>query len=194
MDGLNFPDRRPHTGLKEYKTLFVRRGRLFQRTENQFIFAIHWTSLILQIIWMLPGKRPATVRSFRPACWRCLQSLRMKQCLSQIHVPARCRQANVTCAWYTAKKETSWRPAGFELGFDQMKLPSAPQGIFPLFRTKAAQGSLSCTEYKKYFILRGKMPPVHSYINTKEARAFANIVTGGKERFKKPMEYNVFVR
>lgn len=193
MDGLNYPDRRPHTGLMEYKNV-IRPARATLSADAKTVRI--WNTLdfvdladYLDLTWEATcnGEVRASGTLELPSI---PAHAAAEIALPQIDLPAGECYLRLC---YAAKQETFWRPAGFPIGFDQMKLPAEKQEIFPLFAPKAACGELTCTEYKKYYILRGvNAAGPFTYKYEKKRGAFSSVVTGGRERFKKPMDYNIY--
>ena len=193
MDGLNYPDRRPHTGLMEYKNV-IRPARATLSADAKTVRI--WNTLdfvdladYLDLTWEATcnGEVRASGTLELPSI---PAHAAAEIALPQIDLPAGECYLRLC---YAAKQETFWRPAGFPIGFDQMKLPAEKQEIFPLFAPKAACGELTCTEYKNITFSAASMLPDRSPINMrKSAGAFSSVVTGGRERFKKPMDYNIY--
>ena len=196
VDGLVYPDRRPHTGLLEYKNVNrpvrvvnvdLQTGAVklhnymdFQSLDN-YLTVFYALECDGQVICSGQVERLPEIAPHAEGVIRLT-----------LPVPAKgCSYLKLS---YHLKKATQLLPEGFLLGFDQVKLEagedSANQKALALWHKKAVQEeSLRIAEDHRYVILSGKNL---TYRYDKSAGTFCALTLDGRELLKRPMQWNIW--
>ena len=193
MDGLVYPDRTPHNGLKEFKNVH-RPARVvsYDQSNGELILRnyMDYQDLADHITaaWELTcdGKAIASgaveIPSAAPHSNVTLQL--------PISVPA-CGKCYLK-VFYFLKNASALLPAGFELGFDEIALTNADsrhQGAAALLDAPAKCGNIAVEEGPRYLTLSGSN---FTYTYDKFGGTFVSMEFGGEKLLDKPMNVNIW--
>ncbi len=201
MDGLCYPDRRPHTGLLEVKQVYrpvrVYRSEKPGTFEIQSFLAFADAGDFLDGSYELTNDGEVTGRGTFD-----FQVKPLGKTEIQIDVPkdlAKEAQAYVRFMFH-AKKEEAWCEKGYEVCFDQLPLADAGDDADASNTTEegaldkakgharaAAEPTLS-EKPDAYFVRTGKV----LYHFDKRTGTFSSIKLGGKEILDRPLQFNFF--
>lgn len=195
MDGLVYPDRRPHTGLMEYKNIH-RPARIVAYDDKARKLTLHnymnfvdladyltvsyevncdgeviVSGTITSIPSIAPGKEGTLPLKIKiPPVGKCYLKLS-----------------------YFLKNETALLPAGHALGFDELLLKnqdSRNQKALALMKeTDSNEGSVSVTDGMRYLEIKGNG---FTYQYDKFVGLFRKMTLGSRELLEKPMELNIW--
>ena len=195
VDGLVYPDRRPHTGLMEFKnvhrpvrvtTFDQNTGTISLHNYMDFVSLNDYLTISYEVncdgeivcsgeIEKVPAIMPHTDGTVA----------------LKLDVPAKGRcylKVN-----YALKHATELLPAGFCLGFDEIKLSNADernQKALALWKTKAAtEASISVEEGSRYLTISASN---FSYQYDKFTGMFSKMTFEGKQLLDKPMNLNIW--
>ena len=195
VDGLVYPDRRPHTGLMEYKNVNrpIRIKDLDQKTgvvtlQNYMDFVSAKDYLTMTYEVTCDGE---VVSSGVPDCVPSILPHAEGSLKLNLKIPARGRcflKLN-----YFLKEETNLLPAGFSLGFDEVPLSNADarnQKALQIWNTgTSAEGSVKVEETDRYITLSNS---TFSYRYDKFKGMFSGMTYQGKQLLDKPMDLNIW--
>ncbi len=187
VDGLTYPDRRPHTGFLEYKNV-VRplRARLKQSegviveltNHMDFLYADAYADLWYELVQN--GRAVAEGTLALPH----IPPHENEAMQLPVEVPG---EGEVLLnLFYRTIREQPLVPAGHELGFDQLVLREAR--VCPDMQ-KMRCGALALEETKTHLLLAGGG---FRYQFSKLTGLFDGMTAGGKERLAAPMAYNIW--
>lgn len=184
MDGLVYPDRTPHTGLKEVKQVY--RPVRVSKTENDGEFEL-WnllnfvdTGQILDLSYEITnygkviasGKCPFSV----PAKSRAVITIPEAKEVDGESVYIRFS--------FTAKEDTAWCEKGYEVCFDQACLKEEN-----IKRVPSCEGDVSIADERfKVTVSAGSV----TYVFDKRKAEFVSIVKNCKDIIKNPINLNFF--
>ena len=193
MDGLVYPDRRPHTGLLEYKNVY-RPARVVSYDGESGKLILHNYMDFDNLKDFVTAKYEVTcdgltcdsgklaVPSVEPHCDG-MTELKVK-------VPAKGKVfLKIT---YKLKKEMGLVPVGHILGFDEVKLlndDSRNQNAVKWLEKTVQQSDIEVCENDTQVIIRGKS---FTYIYSKKNGMFESMVFTGREYIDRPMELNIW--
>ena len=187
VDGLTYPDRRPHTGFLEFKNA-VRplRARLVPAdgvtveliNAMDFLYADAYADLRYELVLegMVIAQGEMALPHIAPH-----QSAEIRL---PVEVPG--RGAVLLNLFYRTVNEQPLVPAGHELGFDQLTLREAR--VTPAL-PKREERALTLEETQTHFVVTGEG---FRYGFSKLAGLFDSLQTGGGELLCAPMEYNIW--
>ena len=201
MDGLCYPDRRPHTGLLEVKQVY-RPVRVY-RTDKSGVFEIQSFLAFADAGSFLDGNYEFTNRG--EVIGRGAFSFQVKplgKTEIQIEIPKGGTEKAETYVRFTfhAKKNEAWCEKGYEICFDQLPLAEvgddldAPENADGDLTDKAKGHAKKAAEPvltekpDAYMICAGKV----SYHFDKRTGTFSSIQLGGKELLDRPLQFNFF--
>ena len=195
VDGLVYPDRRPHTGLMEFKNVH-RPVRVTSFDQNRQTISLHnymdfvslddYLTISYEVncdgeivctgeIEKVPAIMPHTDGTVA----------------IKIEVPAKGRcylKVN-----YALKHATELLPAGFALGFDEIKLNNSDernQKALSIWKTKeATEASIRVEEGNRYLTISAAN---FSYQYDKFTGMFSKMTFEGKQLLDKPMDLNIW--
>ena len=193
MDGLVYPDRTPHNGLKEFKNVH-RPARVvsYDQTNGELILHnyMDYRNLAdyITATWEVTcdGKVIASgsveVPSVAPHSNAALQL--------PISVPesGKC----FLKVFYFLKNASALLPAGFELGFDEIALANSDsrhQAASALLEAPAKCGEVTVEEGPRYLTLSGTN---FTYTYDKFGGTFISMEFGGEKLLDKPMNVNIW--
>ena len=183
MDGLVYPDRRPHTGLLELKQVY-RPVRVSKGEAG--VFQIKNYLHYVDAGTMLEGKYEITYDGGVYAEGTFEFSVEPLGS-TQIQIPeaAEIRDRSTYIRFiFTAKENTLWCEKGYEVCFDQLVLCDVEEQ-----QSKSGSSSVICLEEPLTIkISTGR----EDYLYDKRKGTFSSIQCDGKELLSKPMEFNFF--
>lgn len=192
MDGLNFPDRRPHTSLREYKNV-LRPIRARWAIPNQSVAFRNMLNVIdcseaVYVMYHLTcnGEVRAEGRLDLPPC---LPGQEVEVPIN-LTVPAKGECfLNLT---YHNKKETAAIPSDFELGLDQLELDTEKPLVNPWLQPQTAVEDLTLHETDRVAVVSGRSSGGDfSYTFDKKLGVFRDLKINGVQLFERPMEFNI---
>ena len=187
VDGLVFPDRRPHIGLLEYKNV-IRPVRLISQNIAERAFTFR------NCLDFMNLKDYAEIHFEITRNGQCIQT----GVLSDADIPPHeSRTLRVPMELpeqgrcfirfeYLQKRELPLTCAGHPLGFDQAELPV--QGVFPVL-TESENCGLTFTEDDIKIVVTGKR---FRYVFAKALGLFDSLTYDNVPLITKPMEYNIW--
>lgn len=192
MDGMNFPDRRPHTSLKEYKNV-LRPVRARWTAPNEKVALRNMLNTadirdMLDIRWEMScnGSVVASgaleVPSVRPGA--------ESEVTLPLSVPeeGECYLKLV----YLQKEETEAVPAGFVLGFDQLELQTEKPKKNPWYVTAEAAAPLTVWETDHVIVIGGRSSAGEfEYTFHKKLGTFQYMKINKKQLLERPMDFNI---
>ncbi|MGI6265320.1 MAG: glycoside hydrolase family 2 TIM barrel-domain containing protein [Acutalibacteraceae bacterium] len=186
LDGLVFPDRTPHTGLKELKNVF-RPARLTCDDPQKGAFTLHNKLDFLDLRDYLTLSYTLTVDG-RPVA---------EGALGTPSVPAR-QSRPLTIGYplpdsgrchlrleYRLARDTAWGKAGDPLGFDQIELanrPAKPQEPTTIPAPRFAESDRKITVKGENF----------RYVFDKMSGVFSDLTVNGRAMLRRPMAFNLW--
>lgn len=193
MDGLVYPDRKPHTGLLEYKNVY-RPARVVSYDEKNGKLVLHNYMDFDNLQDFITAKYEVTCDGL--TCDSGIIDVPDVKPHSdgemnlKVKIPAKGKVfLKVT---YLLKKEMKLIPSGYVLGFDEVKLPnddSRNQNAVKWLEQENKQSDIDVMENDTQVILKGKS---FSYIYNKKNGMFDSMVFAGREYLEKPMEINIW--
>ena len=187
MDGLVYPDRTPHTGLKEYKNV-IRPARVTAVDLAGGVFSVHnfldFTCLNQRISMSYAicqagkilgqGTLPDTDLAVPPHGDR------------QFSIPLPDGLTGSFAVRFESRlaQDMPWAPAGHLTGEDvlgEQELPVRPQ--------KTVQGAVSVTENARQIVLQGER---FRYVYNRQSAAFDRLVSEGVSLLERPMSLNIW--
>ncbi|MBR4090184.1 MAG: DUF4981 domain-containing protein, partial [Mogibacterium sp.] len=192
LDGLVYPDRRPHTSLLEYKNVYRPLRSSYDITSGKLTISNHMDFtdpediISASYALVLDGTRIAegtlAVPSIKPGT-----SVSMELPLT---VPSKGR----CFLWisYVLKKPHGALPAGHELGFDEISIPVGDPGYA---RAQMVMSNALCdTGYPLSYQDKGTLIVISGnafrYSFDKRTGMPVSMVFGGEELLDEPMEFN----
>ena len=184
MDGLVYPDRRPHTGLLELKQVY--RPVRIEKSDEKGKFIIKNLLNFIDAGEILDGRYEITYDGGVYAEGNFDFSV-SPMGVSEIIIPKACDIYDKTAYIrfiFTAKNDTKWCEKGYEICFDQLLLQEVKAEDFAV-----KQGSLSYSDEP----LAIKIKTNNSeYIFSKRNGIFSSLRKNGRDILTKPMEFNFF--
>lgn len=192
MDGLNFPDRRPHTSLKEFKNV-IRPIRARWAEVNKVV-ALRNMLNIIDFKDELYAKFELTVngevvQSGKIDLPSCAPGCEVNYELD-LKIPAE-GQCFLNL-FYFNKKANAAVPADFELGLDQLEIECVKPAVNPWLVPAKAAADLSVHETDNVIVVSGANDKgTFEYTFDKKLGIFKFLKVNGKQLLDKPMEYNI---
>lgn len=187
VDGLTYPDRRPHTGLLEYKNVIrplraaLMEGRsAMVRLSNHldFLYADAFADLRYELVHngLVIAEGTAIMPHIPP------------HGSAEIGIPAEVPKSGAVLLnlYYLSKAERPLVPAGHELGFDQLTLREGR--VAPELK-RPEGGTVALEETKTHILVSGTG---FAYRFSKKLGLMESMETGGRELLSAPMQYNVW--
>ncbi len=187
VDGLVYPDRKPHVGLHEWKNAIRPvRAKIVDKRERRIVLynTMDFTNLkeYLDIKYELMEDGRVTEEGI-------LQNIDIEpHTEGEITVPLKKEPHGFSFIklTYLLKEKKNYLHLGHELGFDQLFLE---EGIRKEQTIEAEGDSLNLLETDlEYQIENAKI----KYIFGKKTATFLSMATNGKQRIRKPMEFNCY--
>ena len=193
MDGLVYPDRKPHTSLLEYKNVY-RPARVVSYDEKNGKLVLHNYMDFDNLQDFITAKYEVTCDGFTCDSGKIdvpdVKPHSDGEMNLKVKIPAKGKVfLKVT---YLLKKEMKLIPSGYVLGFDEVKLSnddSRNQNAVKWLEQENKQSDIDVMENDTQVILKGKS---FSYIYNKKNGMFDSMVFAGREYLEKPMEINIW--
>lgn len=192
VDGLVYPDRRPHTGLKEYKNV-IRPIRislasdngetLTFRIENMADFTSVADMAAVQYAFSCDGQTKQT------GCLPDLEVPPHQSALFQLPKPTVSDSIWHAAFTYVQKYDGALTPKGHCLGFDQIPLCQKAEAATAFDQSGAAYDPLTWVEDLRYLTLSGGR---FTYIFDKYKGSFSQMTVNGKSLLNRPVEFNLW--
>lgn len=194
MDGLVYPDRRPHTGLLEYKNVYrparvqsydPQSGELILKNYMDFTPLENYVNIRYEVSCDGMVTETGYLRDFAvaPHCTG-------KTCLN-IHVPVKGR--TYLTLYYEKKQEDALVAQGQILGFDEVLLKNEDgrnQNLWKWLKPESDTGEIiQVQEDEETVVCRGRD---FSYSYDKHTGMIRNLRYGGKEYLDRPVELNIW--
>lgn len=195
VDGLVYPDRRPHTGLREYKNVH-RPARVTDFDQSEGILTLHnymdFVSLnqYLNITWELTCDGQAV-------SWGCVNSVPQiaphENGVVQLDLQVPQKGRSYLKILYFLKADDALRPAGTCLGFDEIPLNNGDgrnQKVSRLLEKATSESKpVAVQEDDRHLVFHGSN---FNYWYDKRRGTFSRMVIGDVELLDAPMELNVW--
>lgn len=193
MDGLVYPDRKPHTGLLEYKNVY-RPARVVSYDETSGKLILHNYMDFDDLKDFVNAQYEVTCDGLTVDSGKlAVPSIAPHsdgEMELKIKVPNKGKVfLKIT---YTLKKEMGLIPAGHVLGFDEVKIANEDarnQNAVKWLEKEAAQSDMEVSETDTQVIVKGKS---FAYIYSKKNGMFESLVFAGREYIDRPMELNIW--
>ncbi|MCY9669993.1 DUF4981 domain-containing protein [Paenibacillus alginolyticus] len=186
IDGLVYPDRTPHTGLKEAKNVYrpIRVKPVYtSKGVFEFINTYDFTDLSDKL------ECTAQVTDLGKVILQEKIDIQVPAKSSQIIIIPSLEGLTGTSVYvrfiFTQKHDTLWSDKGYEIGFDQLFIGKEQQIIEP----SQVNTSIDYSEDKKYIYISGEN---FEYRFNKSIALFDKLKFNKKALIEKPMEYNAF--
>ncbi len=185
MDGLVYPDRRVHNGLREYKNV-IRPARIVREGERFLLRnMLDFTNLkdCLTIAWEITcDGEPWKSGVIEDAAALDVQPHQVKEL--PLELPALPQGRVLLRFVYLQKGDATFTAAGHELGFDQVELTAfRPAALAP------AEGEIGVEETESRIILTGAR---FRYVYNKYTGVFDDLTADNRALLQKPMAYNIW--
>lgn len=192
MDGLNYPDRRPHTSLKEYKNV-LRPVRARWAVPNKVVAFRNMLNVIdfkdeiyAKFDLTCNGVSVQTGTIDLPSCMPGDEA----EYPIELNIPA--EGECYLNLFYLNKKANDAVPAGFELGLDQLEISCAKPAVNPWFTPAKAVSALRVHESEKSVVICGKNEKgCFEYTFDKQLGIFKSLKINGRQLMNRAMEYNI---
>ena len=192
-DGLVYPDRKPHTGLLEYKNVY-RPARVVSYDEKNGKLVLHNYMDFDNLQDFISAKYEVTCDGLTCDSGKIdvpdVKPHSDGEMDLKVKIPAKGKVfLKVT---YLLKKEMKLIPNGYVLGFDEVKMSnddSRNQNAVKWLEQENKQSDIDVMENDTQVILKGKS---FSYIYNKKNGMFDSMVFAGREYLEKPMEINIW--
>ncbi|WP_373231225.1 glycoside hydrolase family 2 TIM barrel-domain containing protein [Cohnella sp.] len=186
IDGLVYPDRTPHTGLKEAKNVY-RPVRIkpvdTSKGEFEFINTYDFSDLSDKL------ECTAQVTDLGKVIFQEKLDIQVPAKSSKIITVTKLAELTGTSVYvrfiFTQKHDTLWADKGYEMGFDQIFICQEPKIIEPA----QVDVPVVYSEDKKYIYISGKD---FEYRFNKSIALFDQLNFNNKALIEKPMEYNAY--
>ena len=195
MDGLVYPDRTPHTGLKEYKNIY-RPARIVSvnQTTGEVVLQNYMNFVDLKdyvefayeincdgkVVYHGTATLEETIRPF-------------EQGVLKLNLPVPEVGKCYLKLTYLQKQSTNMLDAGFELGFDEVLLKNADSrnqdAVQMLQFESASKQGIQVEENDRFLYLKGES---FQYVYNKIKGNFESLSVDGKEILDRPAEINIW--
>lgn len=194
MDGLVYPDRRPHTGLLEYKNVHRPiRVLAFNQNEKKITFHnyLDFTNAKDYIRMKYEVCCDGQIKEEGELPSVSIEPQKSETVELSIEIPE--KGSAFLKVYYYSTKQTALVPSGHLLGFDEIALENVDRRnqevvqIIEKFGT--AEDEIKITENDAFVSLEGKQ---FKYQLDKRTGLFVNLEFDGVEQIEKPMEINIW--
>ena len=195
VDGLVYPDRRPHTGLMEYKNIYrparvvnydAKSGQLTLHNYMDFVSLSDYLNATYEL--NCDGKivESGMIEKIPAVAPHCDGTMPLS-----IEIPEKGRcYLKIS---YKLKNATETLPVGFDLGFDEVKLDNADdrnQTALQIWKAKQVSNDcITTTEGDRYIVISNG---TFTYKYDKFTGMFAKMTFKDKEILDKPMNFNIW--
>ena len=195
VDGLVYPDRRPHTGLMEYKNIYrparvvnydAKSGQLTLHNYMDFVSLSDYLNATYELNCDGNVVESGMIEKIPAVAPHCDGTMPLS-----IEVPEKGRcYLKIS---YKLKNATDALPAGFDLGFDEVLLTNADgrnQTALQIWKAKqVSDDCITTTEGDRYIVISNGS---FTYKYDKFTGMFAKMTFKGKEILDKPMNFNIW--
>ena len=195
VDGLVYPDRRPHTGLMEYKNIYrparvvnydAKSGQLTLHNYMDFVSLSDYINATYELNCDGNVVESGMIEKIPAVAPHCDGTMPLS-----IEVPEKGRcYLKIS---YKLKNATDALPAGFDLGFDEVLLDNADgrnQTALQIWKAKqVSDDCITTTEGDRYIVISNGS---FTYKYDKFTGMFAKMTFKGKEILDKPMNFNIW--
>lgn len=197
VDGLVYPDRRPHTGLKEFKNVY-RPLRVIGWDQETGTATFH------NYMDFVNAKDYVTVKIELVVDGIVTDSHAMEE-LDLAPQQEKAVVINISSQWkeladqgkaylrftYLLKQDTDFRKAGYELGTEEVRLNELENSCVKVWKEESAaeNGKICCQEGDRYIELSA---PQFRYVYDKFTGTFSELVKDNQTLLERPMEYNIW--
>ena len=193
MDGLVYPDRRPHTGLLEYKNVY-RPARVVSYDEES-------GKLVLHNYMDFDDLKDFIDVNYEVSCdgisvetgvldLPSIEAHSEKELELKIKIPNKGKVFLKLI--YILKKEMPLLSKGYELGFDELKIKNEDgrnQNAVKWLAREVTVSDMEVAEDDTSVIIKGK---TFTYTYSKKNGMFESLVFAGREYINRPMELNIW--
>lgn len=186
IDGLVYPDRTPHTGLKEVKNVY-RPIRINPIAMDKGVYEFVNTYGFMELSEALNCRYEVT------ECGKLILSEDI-----EIYLPANSKKIITIPALagisdkslyvrfiFTQKYDSKWAEGGFEIGFEQFTISETIRELIPI----ESKSQIDFSESKHLIEIKGKD---FTYHLDKHTGLFRKLEFNQKDLIEKPMEFNAF--
>jgi len=195
VDGLVYPDRRPHTGLMEYKNIYrparvvnydAKSGQLTLHNYMDFVSLSDYINATYELNCDGNVVESGMIEKIPAVAPHCDGTMPLS-----IEVPEKGRcYLKIS---YKLKNATDALPAGFDLGFDEVLLANADgrnQTALQIWKAKqVSDDCITTIEGDRYIVISNGS---FTYKYDKFTGMFAKMTFKGKEILDKPMNFNIW--
>lgn len=189
VDGLVFPDRRPHPGLLEWKQVYrparavgldASTGKLRLHNYLDFTDLCGYLELDCQIVQdgVVVGGERLSIAGSLPPHQETVLTLK-----SRLPETGRCFLRII----YRLKRQDGCLPAGHELGLEEV--PFGAETTEKVWEKNPGHRPLQAAETEREILLSGDG---FSYVYDKFTGTFSRLQVGKRELLERPMEYNIW--
>ena len=194
MDGLVYPDRRPHTGLLEYKNVYrpirvesydSRNGEICFRNYLEFTDAKDYIQIKYEVSCDGAITDEGTIET--PS----IPALSIGTARLALEIP-QIGKTFLKVSYYSTK-ETALVPAGHLLGFDEIQLENEDSRVSLVTEANEQFGKstspMNVEETDRSVVVSGEN---FRYVLDKRTGLFESLIYDGKEQIERPMELNIW--
>ena len=194
MDGLVYPDRRPHTGLLEYKNVYrpirvesfdCEKGEIHFRNYLEFTNARDYIQIKYEVSCDGAITEGGTIET--PS----IPALGAGTARLALEIPSMGK--TFLKVYYYSIKETALVPAGHLLGFDEIQLENEDSRVCLVTEANEQFGKstspMHVEENDRRVVISGEN---FQYVLDKRTGLFESLIYGGKEQIERPMELNIW--
>ncbi len=193
MDGLNFPDRRPHTSLKEWKNVMRPVRAAWGKEPGEICFR--------NLLDFTDVSRQLYVRYTHTCNGEVIEQGRMElpsvmpreTGAARISLRELAEGEQYLLLEYLTKEATAAVPKDFRLGFDQLPVKNTELTGTQFMKAPSATAPLRFTESDGFYTVCGRNEEGDfTYTFDKKRGAFRYLTMGGRQLLTKPMELSIF--
>jgi len=194
MDGLVYPDRRPHTGLLEYKNVYrpirvesydCRNGEICFRNYLEFTDVKDYIQIKYEVSCDGAITDEGTIET--PS----IPALGAGTARLSLEIPQK-GKTFLKVSYYSTK-ETALVPAGHLLGFDEIQLENEDSRVGLVTEANEQFGKstspMNVEETNRSVVVSGEN---FRYVLDKRTGLFESLIYDGKEQIERPMELNIW--
>lgn len=192
MDGLVYPDRRPHTGLLEYKNVYRPLRAAYDQKKNELTLRNYLdftnTADIIRIVYEVNCDGNVVEEGYiGTVSVEPHQSATLKL---PVYIPDKGR--TYLKLYYYSTKDSALIPKGHLFGFDEILLENDDgrnQLVANTLSNSVKAGKISIEESDAYIVLKGSR---FNYCLDKRTGLFSKLEYEGNELITRPMEVNIW--
>lgn len=193
MDGLVYPDRKPHTGLLEYKNVY-RPARVVSYDEESSKLVLHNYMDFDDLKDFVNAQYEVTCDGLTVDSGKLTVPSIAPHSDGEMEIKIKVSNKGKVFLkiTYTLKKEMGLIPAGHVLGFDEVKISNEDarnQNAVKWLEKEATQSDMEVSETGTQVTIKGKS---FTYIYSKKNGMFESLVFAGREYIDRPTELNIW--